>query len=173
METIIQKLKKIQELAEKGIEGEAKAAKIMLDKFLLQHNLTLDDIKQEKKEKRLFKYVTVHERSVMINCISKVLDDPKMTYSWYKNKKKEFFVEMTDWQYIEAQDLIKFHIKQFRKELKKKLEALTRAYIHNHNLFSETQSDGEGKKLSPEEISEILRAMEGLEDVSYLKKIEA
>ena len=54
-EKIIDKLKKIQALAERGFAGEATAAKYQLEKLMSKYGLTIDDIMDVKKTERTFK----------------------------------------------------------------------------------------------------------------------
>lgn len=172
-EFIIEKLKKVKELAERGIEGEAQVAKEKLDILLHKYGLTLKDLEKVQLNEYKFKYVTVYERKIMIQCISKVLDNPKLTYSWYKNKKKEFFVEMTEWQFIEASSLIKFHIKQFRKEINERMKAFFSAYCSKHDLFADSAEGDEDIKMTPEEIALWLSAYNSMKDHKiFMKELE-
>ncbi len=171
-EFIIEKLKKVKELAERGVEGEAQAAKEKLDILLNKYGLTLKDLEEVKTNEYKFKYVTVYEKKIMIQCISKVLDNPQLTYSWYKDKKKEFFVEMTEWQFIEATSLIKFHIKQFRKEVKERMKAFFSAYCSKHTLFADSAEGGDAK-MTPEEIALWLAAYYSMGDHKiFMKELE-
>jgi len=172
METIIEKLKKVRALAERGEAGEAQAAKLMLDRLLSKHGLTIEDITDDVKHSYLFKYTFANEKSVMLQCISRVTDDPNLTYSHRKDKRKEFWVDLTEWQYIESKDMIDFHLKQFRKEMKIKMNAFLSAYINKHSLFADSAEGGESK-LTPEELAELLRAYQGMDNQeTYTKKLE-
>ena len=171
MDTIIQRLKKIKELADRGEAGEALAAKAKLLELLQKHNLSLEDIETDTKQSYKFKYAFSDEKDVMLQCISKVLDDPKMPYSQYRNRKKEFFVKLSEWQYIECNDLIKFHLKQYRDEKKRRMKAFFSAYLNRHDLFAESSEVGDSK-MSPEEYAEFVRAYQGLLDTeTYAKKL--
>lgn len=171
METIISKLKKIKELAERGEAGEAQAAKAMLITLLQKHGLTLEDIQDEKTQKYTFRYAFADEKDLMLQCISKVADDPKLSYSYRRDRKKEFFVELTEWQYVESKDLIKFHLKQYRDKKKERMQSFFSAYLSRHALFAES-SKGEAPKLTEEEIRRILREMDVMDDHdTYTKKL--
>lgn len=171
METIISKLKKIKELAERGEAGEADVAKERLLALLDKHGLSLKDLEEDKKTKYTFRYAFSDEKDIMLQCISKVTDDPKLTYSYRRDRKKEFFVELTEWQYIESKDLIAFHIKQYRDAKKKKMAAFKSAYLSRHALFAES-AKGESSKLSEEEIDAILREFYSMDDHdTYTKRL--
>ena len=171
METIISKLKKIKELAERGEAGEAQVAKERLLTLLEKHSLTLADLEDEKTGKYTFRYAFSDEKDLMLQCISKVVDDPRLTYSWRRDKRKEFFVELTEWQYIEAKDLIKFHLKQYREKKKERMSSFHTAYLSRHALFAES-AKGESSKLTEEELRRILREFDIMDDHdTYTKKL--
>jgi hypothetical protein len=171
METIISRLKKIKVLAERGEAGEADVAKERLLVLLDKYGLSLKDLEEDKKTKYTFRYAFVDEKDLMLQCISKVTDDPKLSYSYRRDRKKEFYVELTEWQYVESKDLISFHIKQYRDARKKKMEAFKQAYLSRHRLFAESAT-GEGSKLSEEELDAILREFHSMDDHdTYTKSI--
>jgi hypothetical protein len=171
MELIIEKLRKVRELAERGEAGEALVAREKLHMLLNKYGLTIQDLEDVKVSRYKFKYVTSAEKDIILQCLSKVMDNPRMTYSWYKDKKKEFFVEMTDWQYVESKILVDFHIKQFRKELKAQMKALVSAYATKHDLFSKTKSDEPGKEMTPEEMARLIAIYQSLGDKFFQKQL--
>jgi hypothetical protein len=169
MELIIEKLKKIKELAERGFEGEASAAKGKLEILLTKYGLKIEDLEDVKVYEYKFKYVTVQERTIILQCISEVTDTPGLRYSHFKDKRKEFFVKLTEWQYVESKAMIDFHIKQFRKELKAQLDALTSAYCSKHRLFAASQKSGESK-LTMEELARLVAIYNSLDDDAIFRK---
>ena len=171
MELIIDKLKKVKELADRGEDGEALNARQKLHILLNKHGLTISDLENVKISQYKFKYSTVAEMEIMIQCIAKVTNDPKLTYSWYKDKKKEFFVKLAEWQYIESMALIDFHVVQFRKELKAQMKALKSAYCSKHHLFPDKKSDKEGPELNLEEMERLLAVYNSLGSKFYQKQI--
>lgn len=78
---------------------------------------------------------------------------------------------MTEWQYIESSQLIKFHVKQFRKELEAQLAALVSAYATKHNLFAKTKSGEPGKEMSEEEMARLIAIYQSLGDKFFQKQI--
>lgn len=52
MDRIIDKLKKLLALAERGEQGEAENARRLLEAELRKHGLTFDDIREENKRTR-------------------------------------------------------------------------------------------------------------------------
>jgi len=171
MELIIEKLRKVKELADRGEAGEALVAREKLHILLNKYGLSIEDLEQNEVHSYKFKYVTAAEMSIIIQCISKVMDKPRLQYSYYKDKKKEFFVKMTEWQYAESKYLIDFHVKQFRDELKAQMKALVSAYATKHDLFSKTKSDEPGKEMTPEEMERLIAIYQSLGDKFFQKQL--
>lgn len=70
--------------------------------------------------------------------------------------------------------MFEFYFKQFKKERKKQLEILTKAFISKHDIYSDS-AEVSCEELTPQKLQEIyaiLRAKDQLEDVSYHKMIE-
>lgn len=81
---------------------------------------------------------------------------------------------MTKSQEIDLRGMFEFYFEQFKKERKKQLEILTKAFISKHNIYSDG-AEVSHEELTPQKLQEIyaiLRAKDQLEDVSYHKMIE-
>ena len=173
METIIEKLKKIKELADRGYRGEAIAAKRMLEQLLKKHNLTIDDIEDSRRIHCKFKYNGRLSKKLLIQIIASVCERDVDIFR-HKSVRNALFVELSQIEKLDAEERLEFHKSLFNRELKKSESAFFRAYIHKHSLFSACPSDGSdsGEKLSKEELEAILGAMSNLEDVSFHKSLQ-
>jgi hypothetical protein len=60
MDTILDQLKKIYELSEKGLEGEKENAQELLKKLLKKYNLKTDDLLEEKLIKKKYDYAGIY-----------------------------------------------------------------------------------------------------------------
>ena len=69
MDRIIDKLKKLLALAERGERGEADNARRLLEAELRRHGLTLEDICADSKRTRIFKYNSNEERTLLIQVL--------------------------------------------------------------------------------------------------------
>lgn len=58
MENIIDKLRKIKELAERGIDGEAIAAQALLDSLMKKYHIDMPTLMNEEKVRVVFRYNT-------------------------------------------------------------------------------------------------------------------
>ena len=55
-ESVLEKLKKIARLAEQGYKGEADTARRLLEKQLADYGLTMEDVLDDAKQTRTFRY---------------------------------------------------------------------------------------------------------------------
>lgn len=69
MDSIIEKARKVLALVEQGVEGEAQAAKFALEALLKKHGLTIEDLKNEKRERREFSIKSRNEILIFNHCI--------------------------------------------------------------------------------------------------------
>ena len=75
MDKIIDKLKKILALAERGEQGEAINARIMLENELRKHGLTIEDLRSELKIPRIFPYKTKEEMTLFFQILNTTLKE--------------------------------------------------------------------------------------------------
>ena len=111
MDKILEKLRKIKELADRGEQGEAIAAKKKLEEGLERHGLKLSDLDSIKKTQRKFKYFYAGEKDIIFQIIMKVLNIGNITYSGWKNKKL-IGIDLSDIEFLEIRSLVDFHLKQ-------------------------------------------------------------
>lgn len=138
---VIEKLRKIHQLAKHGVGGEKDSAKLMLQKLLKKHNLSLNDLESEEKVLRVYRYSGLHERKILLQCYFKFLNETSVTY--YKVRKGQrcsktkMKFELTRLQHAELQSQYEHYLSHFRAQLARNLKAFTKAFINKNNLFSE------------------------------------
>lgn len=175
-EKIIDKIKKLQTLAERGEKGEALAAKRALDELCEKNGIKLEDLFEEKKELVDFKlpYNDPQAKKILFQCYCKVTNLSEINY--FKHRKTNVVTfELTKSQEIDLRGMFEFYFKQFKKEKKKQLEILTKAFISKHNIYSDDNEGLSHEEMTPQKLQEIyaiLRTKDQLEDVSYHKMIE-
>jgi hypothetical protein len=174
MEQIIDKLRKIQALAEKGCQGEAMAAKLLLDKMLTKYGMTLSDLEFETTTRYAFKYRTVAEHDLIVQTIAKVVNR-RQVHCFVPKGKREIRVDLTAAQLIDVKEMLGFYLRQFRTELKKQEATLVHAFIIKQRIFPDEPSEGSNtqeKKLTPEEIRALFNMIDTLEDLpGYYKQL--
>lgn len=172
MDAIIEKIKKIKRLADEGFAGEAKAAQFQLEKLLEKHNLSIEDLFEERIERRMFK-VPKGYKQLFIQTLSSIIGDRYKGIWTYKRKPSEYYVELTDVEYIDCEQAWSFHHSQLKKELAKSKAVLEKAYYHKHVLFNNDYvSTGEEKQtMTLEEYLAMKAQMNNLENVSLKKQL--
>lgn len=140
---ILELAKKLKELADRGIDGEKANARILLNRLLKKHHLTLEDLESN--------IVTIHyftipknQMSLFEQIVYTVLDRPPVIYI-DKRKKTRFFLECTDIQFIEINAMLDFYWKDYSLNL----ELFFSAYIHKNHLFPPSS-----KKLTMDDIDD-------------------
>lgn len=178
MESIIDKARKILALAERGIEGEALAAKRALENLLAKHGLTLEDLRNEQRTKRKFSVRGQMEVLIFNHCVLNMFG--RKSHVWeghymYKRDSRHIYAEMTDIEYLDFSPFFAHHLKHFRKEVKKMLDAATGAYVNKHNLFDPAPSDNDNEgtgDVDMEKLMRVMAVMQSMERSSYHKLIE-
>jgi len=167
-EEIMERIKKLQELASRGVGGEKVNARIMLERAMIKYGVTESDLSSEQKHKMFVKYSGRWQRRLLIQIFCYVLGSEAKIYT--VNKIKNTVIsEVTPSQRIEVELLFDAHKIAFKREQ----EILFRAYINQNNLFSQDNEPIE-KKYTEEEINELakmVQMMQGIDRVHVRKQI--
>jgi hypothetical protein len=174
METIKEKLRKIKALAERGVDGEAKAAQFQLEKLLAKYNLTIEDIFDNTLKPRKFK-VGRSEKKIFIHTLAANIGDRYKNVFYYKGNLSEVFIELTDQEYIDFEQQFSFHKKQFKREMKKAIDQLHKAYCYKHDLFNKDSQPKEcdESEMSLDEYLSIMGLANKLENVTFRKQLSS
>lgn len=177
-EKVIDKVKKLQALAEGGMMGEKEAAQRALNALCIQYNINLEDLFEEKKSWKHFKlpYHDSFARKIMFQCYAKVTNNRRISYREGRYNNQISF-ELTDLEYVELEEMYSFYFDQWQKEKKRMMDSLIDAYINKHDLFSKDAGEDEGPKkpMTSERWKKILEMqalMDQLESVSFYKRLE-
>lgn len=178
MERITDKLRKLLALAERGCGGEAENAKRLLEAQLRRYGMTLEDLLNEGKKKRAFKYRNNEEMKIIIHVLLAVLGSKAEAFcdATYCSSAKRVDIELTDLQYAEISDMVDFYKRQFNKEKKRLMSEMFSAFINKHNLYDcdpidEMKQRAEEQKFDRERLWRILTLSAGMEDIHYRKSI--
>lgn len=163
MDTFIDKLRKIEKLANCGIDGECKNAARMLQNLLSRHGLTLEDLAEENKKEYRMNYRTIWEKMLLLQICAKITGSSRITYSKRRGKTGIFF-KLSVPQYIDFMVMYK----TYRPALKKEIDTLCSAFFTKHDIFGPPPKDYKDQKLDKEESERIWRMAMGLRDVAML-----
>lgn len=153
-ETISDRLRKILALAQSGEDGERTAARLMLDRLLLAHGLTMADIQDEAKEKTWFKIGREREmKDLIIQIYAEVTHNHTIKY--YTCKHKIAF-EVTKLQAAEILEKYSIYSRALKKELERARKVAFTAFILKNDIYSDTVEDYDPKELSSDELRDIL-----------------
>lgn len=175
-ESIKEKLLKMQALAEKGYQGEAEAAKRMIEILCRKHGVSIEDILSEQVNTNRYVFEigrNKHFKTLFLHCHAKVMDKKSMEY--YQRTASKIALDLTPMQYAELSSLFEWHKANFIKDMEETLDTMESAYLNKHNLFSSQNGGNPDRKLTPEDIKRIkamFAMMEQLSDNTYHKMIE-
>lgn len=90
MDKVIDKLKKLLALAERGERGEAYNARKILERELSLHGLTIEDLRSENVKERVFAYKTKDEATLFYQILSAVCGEKSEAIkdARYNSRKK-------------------------------------------------------------------------------------
>lgn len=170
------KLIKLYNLSERGVGGEKRNAKNFLDKLLQKHGITLEELNEDKKEDRYYKYGRVLTRKLIIQIVYSVIG--KEVNAWVCSAYREIGVEATEYEHIQIKELIDFHLENYKKEEKKIINTFYDAYINKHNIFPEKgkemdKDESEKEEKDWEYIKKVLALKDTIEGETFTKKIKA
>lgn len=172
---MIERLKKIRELALRGVPGgEKEAAQALLDKLMKKNGISLSDIEDDTPVENDFTYHGAEQRRILMQTIYKVMGNVDEVYL-SKNSvtgrtcRTKFVVICTPAQAVEINFLFDFYSALWEREK----DMFLRAFIQKHRLFGNRVDNIKSDKMSDEEIEKMLSMMGGLSDVSPHKGIES
>lgn len=187
-EAIIEQLKKVKELSERGIDGERASAEKLLKKLLKKYNMNLEDLTQDSKEVYEFTFKNQQQKTLIYNIVGKVLNtsdfdsykirsdkDSERYEKRYKTKSRGF--ELTKAQFVEVCELRDFYFELFDVEFEKMKKMILMSFLHKHDIFPDSQEDSEEEEsenpYSFEDLMLMRKMSSSMQNKSYTKKIES
>jgi len=149
MSKLIELAKKIKALAEQGVDGEKETAQRKLEKFLKDHNLTLDELEEDVINPYCF-YITEKQFKLFIQVVANVINRSKVSYS--KPKKNTIKLHCTLAEYIE----IELKFRHYWKDYNDQLNVFFSAFIHANDIYPESSSS-DREKITKEELERLHR----------------
>ena len=143
---ILLKIRKLQELARRGVGGEAQNAQRVLEALCEKYGLALEDLDQDEKKTYTFP-LRASVRPLFANCFTHMFGaSTRFTedYTLYRNtanKKQWAELNLTAAEYIEFSQFWEWHKHNFLQERAAMRKAFQSAYIEKHALFTNDLSD--------------------------------
>ena len=163
-ENLIERLKKIAALAERGIGGEKENAKRILARMMEKYGITSEDLGEGREvKKHVFKYKSKWEKEILFQCYCRA--SGKNTSSYWQMGRGIVVFKLDFFQFLELDALYNYFVPLLKREMKLFLIA----FIHKHDLYSnEVSEGGGGSKLSHEEIVQLAAMMSSMKDGGYI-----
>lgn len=174
-ESIKSKLRKLLELSEHGVGGEADNARHFLDALCIKHDITIDELLDTNKVS-LYNFAVGGreiDMRLFIQCYAYVTGSTTISYYQSNRKRASIRVELTAMQYAELKSLYEWHKVNLKRDLDAMIDTLLLSYFSKHNLYSGNQEYTED--LTPEEEERIRKAAsmrQHLNNNTYHKAIE-
>lgn len=159
-EKTMERIKKLQALAERGVGGEKDTAEKMLQKMLEKNGIqSLDDLQDDNYEYVLFPYNGKYEKKLLKQCIYKVLTAAgDRTYYHTKGTRQKLGIYCTKAQKVEIHMEFEFYRKAFYEEM----DIFIAAFINAQKIFPPDAPVDRSAKLSQTD-RKILHMASGIE----------
>ena len=169
----MEKLKKLRELALRGVDGEKEQAIAMLEKLTKKYGILTEELDEEIIKDFRFTFHGDKERRLLLQITYKITNETNRFHTLFftntgRKCKTECEISCTEAQKIEIEFLFDFYKKLWEKEL----EALFSAYIQKHQLFGKLKNGEEGKDITLEERIKMEKMMYGLSNENPILQIE-
>lgn len=172
-ERLLEKIKRVQALAERGVDGEKESAAALLERLMKQYGIEESEIAEERRETAWFRYKTELERKLLIQVIytvtGKVAFGCVGTYTGRSRKKVG--VDCTAAERLEIEISFEFYNAAMQKEL----ERFYSAFLIKNNIFPDKEVDEvpppEG--MSEEEAMRLEMMMAGMDRHDRRKMIKS
>lgn len=169
-EKTIERMRKLLELARRGVGGEAANAERFLSKMLAKHGMTLSDITDSDQERGevSFKWRSQEERKLLLQIISKVLDSADFP-TWAVRGKKVLIVELTPAEHAE----VLMHRAALAPALQAHMKRAMTAFIQVNKLYPATAREAETPRepIDKAELAAIMQMMSATQPVAVRKAI--
>lgn len=145
---------KLKALADRGEGGEKVNAKALLDKLLLKHGMTIDDLEVQDLKWQEFK-VKLFQREFFGHIVDNVLG---IHWKQYQHEKKQIltYVFCTNLEAIEIEGKFEFYWRVFQNDI----PAFRVAFVRKNGLFPKDPKYRNEMNFSEEERKEMMKVFE-------------
>ena len=155
------RLKKIKELAERGVGGEKETAMRLYRELMEKYDIEEAEVLEDRVEVHWFSYSTDLEERLLIRIFYKVTGSAAYHhYIGNYSRRKKRGCECTEIEAVEIKLLFDF----YKQCMKEELDIFMIAFLNGNNLYPDKtarlykEQDGEGPELTDEERRRIKKA---------------
>lgn len=174
-EKLLEKLKKIKELAESGSDGERETAKGFLERLMLENNISEQDLSNE--EVKQFEIVFERDKPFTERLLSQIvysvvgdLDESKGLREYVIQRKHRMCLLATDAEYLEIIAKYEFYVRHLADDL----DLFFRAFVYRNNIYppEELSSHRDStEEETPVDYLKVAKMSVGLDKHNFLKQI--
>ncbi len=173
-ERLLQKIKRVQALAERGVDGEKDSAAALLETLMTRYNITEEDISAEREELAWFRYKTELERRLLLQVIYSITGKCAAGCVGTRSGRhwKQVGTECTAAERLEIEISFEF----FNAAMKSELERFYTAFVNKSRIFPPPDKAGFAPppdEMSKEEALKLAAMMEGMDRHTRRKMIES
>ena len=158
-ERLLEKIRKVQALANRGADGEKKSAAALLDKLMKQYGIDEAEIAEERLEKCFFRYKTPYERKLLVQVICTVTGKiPFKCVGSYSGG-----IDCTAAERLE----IEFSYEFYKAALEEEMERFYSAFLMKNDIFPPASKKAEeipAAEISRSEALKLQALMAGMGD---------
>ena len=171
---ILDRIRKIRELALRGVAGEKEGAQQLLEELVKKYHLEDYEFDEDEEKDFDFEFHGLQEKKILLQVYYKVTNQTQM-YDLVRNStgrriRTQVRASCTEAQKVEIDFLFDFYKRLWYEEV----QVLLAAFIQKHSLFGTpnpgTKSDN---GYDDETIERIFKMMRGLRTETPLKQIES
>ena len=156
-----ERLKKIQELVQRGEAGEQQNASALMDRLLKEHGLILEDLTDIKQlNPVMFPYADYFERRILLQLYGKVMNTDKVQFT---NNDNQLLFLLTRFQEIQMKDLFRIYCKAWKEEA----EIFFSAFVQKNEIFPNTPPEADSKE-DFETLSRLVNLMRSVKKADVL-----
>lgn len=170
-EQLLQKVKKIQALAERGDRGEKESAAALLERLMKQYGITESELSEDRRERAWFRFKTPLERKLLNQVIYTVTG--RIAYSCvgrYTNRPRKMLgIDCTAAERLEIEISFEF----YNAALEKELARFYSAFLNKNHIFPEKAIDEipDTGEIDLEEAQRLSMMMAGMEEHTRRKAL--
>lgn len=172
-EQLLQKVKKIQALAERGDSGEKESAAAMLERLMKQHGITETELAEDSREMAWFRFKTPLERRLLNQVIYAVTGRAAFGRVGARTNRprKMLGIECTAAERLEIELSYEF----YNAALEKEFDRFYSAFLNKNRIFPENPIDEipDTDEIDLEEAQRLSMMMAGMEEHTRRKALES
>jgi superfamily I DNA/RNA helicase len=165
---ILERLRKIQALAQSGQTHEAATAQAHLDRLLQTHGVTLEQLGSVERHDVAIAYRGNRDGRLVVHLVRAVTRIARHPVFGIRGRPRVLLTSLSPSEHVDLLEMLAYYRRVFEQEV----ERLFSAFIHRHRLYVVDPAAAPERPLTPAEQAEAqatARLMQGLSAPSFAK----